>query len=86
MLRQLLTLLAVISGLTLAAEPVGPAQASVISIATSAETDACKPVTVPTLQVSREPATRRDDGRRCRQRVPNGRVPTVMLRADRAHE
>ena len=51
MLRQLLTLLAVISGFTLAAEPVSAADARVVSIAAAHQADCAIVAAAPVQQV-----------------------------------
>lgn len=87
MLRQLLTLLAVFSGFTLAAEPVQAAQGAVVSVAASAEAAEQQPAgyaiaeqlsVVETLQTQTFEAAE--------QRIAIPAAPAVHLQADRARE
>ena len=87
MLRQLLTLLAVFSGFTLAAEPVQAAQGAVVSVAASAEAAEQQPAgytlaeqlsVVETLQTQTFEAAE--------QRIAIPAAPAVRLQADRARE
>lgn len=87
MLRQLLTLLAVLSGFTLAAEPVAAADVRAVSVAAAQANEDCPRVVVAPLQLGLEaPDQRAEVQTRCR---PSGVVvvtPPVQLKADRAHE
>ena len=87
MLRQLLTLLAVLSGFTLAAEPVSASDLREISVAASAAQDQaeCRPVISAPMQLGQAAQRDRVDTRRCQRRVVV-RTPSVQLQADRAHE
>ena len=87
MLRQLLTLLAVISGFTLAAEPVSAAEGAVLSIASVGENADCQPVVAAPAQFA--PARQIGVGspdRPCIKRPVVITPPTVQLQADRARE
>ena len=87
MLRQLLTLLAVLSGFTLAAEPVSAAQGAVVSVASAGEAADCRPVVNAPMQLA---ATRQigigSPNRRCVRRPVVVTPPTVQLQVDRARE
>ncbi|WP_156169903.1 hypothetical protein [Aurantiacibacter luteus] len=86
MLRQLLTLLAIISGFTLAAEPVSASDLRDVSVAAAAQDLAdCRPVVVAPMQLGQAREQDRTDSRRCQRRVVVA-APAVQLRADRAHE
>jgi hypothetical protein len=87
MLRQLLTLLAVISGFTLAAEPVAAAQGAVVSVASAdAQTD-CAPIANAPLQMAEaRQANRAQQALPYPARPAIVSVPTVYLQADRARE
>ncbi|RIV83362.1 hypothetical protein [Aurantiacibacter zhengii] len=85
MLRQLLTLLALVSGLGLVATPAVAAQANVVSVAASGDTSDCQVVSLPLELVrgkARDPQVRQP----CRPRPLIVHTPTVQLQADRAHE
>jgi len=86
MLRQLLTLLAVISGFTLAAEPVSAADVRAVSVAAAEQAD-CTPVVTAPLQfgtVRRSRST--SQSLPCPQRPVIVVSPPVMLQIDRARE
>ncbi len=87
MLRQLLTLLAVISGFTLAAEPVAAAQGAVVSVASTDQKTDCQPVVVAPAQLvpARQIGVGSPD-RLCINRPVVVTPPTVQLQADRARE
>ncbi|GGD52796.1 hypothetical protein GRI62_05190 [Erythrobacter arachoides] len=87
MLRQLLTLLAVISGFTLVAEPVSATDLREISAAATAAQDLadCRPVVAAPLQLAQARQRDRVDTRRCQRRIVVI-TPAVQLQADRAHE
>ena len=87
MLRQLLTLLAVISGFTLAAEPVAAAQGAVISVAVADQQAECAPVVSAPLQLTQmRQANRTQQANPCPRRPVIVVVPPVQIQADRAHE
>lgn len=87
MLRQLLTLLAVISGFTLAAEPVAAAQGAVVSVAAADQQAECMPVVSAPLQlVQARQASGDPRARPCPRRPVIVVAPAVQLKADRAHE
>jgi len=86
MLRQLLTLLAVISGFTLAASPVLAAEASVVSVAQAAERADCAVQGTRPIQLADTAAFGAIKRQPCARPVLIVPVPTVMLRVDRAHE
>lgn len=87
MLRQLLTLLAVISGFTLAAEPVAAAQGAVVSVAASSEAADQQPSSYMLAEqlsiVDRRSAQTFEPAG---QRIAIGHAPSVRLQADRARE
>ena len=86
MLRQLLTLLAVISGFTLAATPVSAADARAVSIAALQEKEDCKPVVQGPLQIlGQDQLPPQEELKPCKKPVIVY-VPPVMLQADRARE
>ncbi|MEL1250087.1 hypothetical protein [Aurantiacibacter gilvus] len=86
MLRQLLTLLAVISGLGLSAQPALAAEASVVSVAASGDVEDCQTVVTRSLEFSRAASVNVRDQRPCRPAVVVVIAPTVQLQADRARE
>ena len=87
MLRQLLTLFAVISGFTLVAEPVRAADADVVSMAQAVDQAACDAVSTRPLQATQTRVARVQLAKRpCSQPDFIVWVPTVQLRIDRAHE
>ncbi|MGB3165386.1 MAG: hypothetical protein WBA68_01270, partial [Alteraurantiacibacter sp.] len=86
MLRQLLTLLAVISGFTLVTEPVGAAEMRELSIAAAQEKDDCRPVVAGPLQFAALVETGSpEEPRPCQRRV-RAPLPPVMFGPDRAIE
>lgn len=86
MLRQLLTLLAVISGFTLTASPVQAAQASVVSIVQTAERGECVAQGARPMQLVEKSATASQLISPCERIVLVVHIPTVMLRVDRSRE
>ena len=86
MLRQLLTLLALISGLGLTATPAVAAQANVVSVAAAGETADCQPVTTQPMQLMRETPRNQQKQQACGQHPVIIWTPTVQLQADRARE
>jgi len=84
MLRQLLTLLAVISGFTLAAEPVSAADAGLISIAAAEQADCAVIVNTP-VQL-RQTNTVRDvpQALPCPHQPAIALAPSVRIQVDRA--
>lgn len=86
MLRQLLTLLALISGLGLSAQPALAAEASVISEAAAANVEDCQAVVQQPLQLTVAAERQREYARPCDRRPVIVYVPTVQLQADRARE
>ncbi len=85
MLRQMLTLLAVISGLTLVAEPARALDADIISIAEAADSQCDIKGTAP-AQLSIGVIARAEQDRPCRKVRVVIWIPPVMLQADRAWE
>ena len=86
MLRQLLTLIAVISGFTLAAQPVRAADADVVSMVQAADQADCTTVgTRPAQQVETQ-ASHGSAMWPCAHSAITICLPTVQLQADRAHE
>ena len=87
MLRQLLTLLAVISGFTLAAEPVAAADVRAVSVAAAQAGEDCQAIVAGPLQFGGRKARQRDaDDARCDRPVVVIVTPAVQLQADRARE
>ncbi len=86
MLRQLLTLLAVISGLGLSAQPALAAEASVISVAAAGDIEDCQTVVTRPLEFSRSSPARMRGQKPCKPVVVIVPSPTVQLQADRARE
>jgi len=86
MLRQLLTLLAVISGFTLSASPVQATPASVVSVVQAAERGECIVQGSRPIQLTEISATGPRAKRPCERTVLIVQVPTVMLRVDRSRE
>ncbi|WAT18540.1 hypothetical protein OZN62_02870 [Aurantiacibacter sp. MUD11] len=86
MLRQLLTLLAVISGLGLSAAPAVAAEASVISVAAAGASEDCQAVVSMPLEFSRGSMARSLRGKPCQPAPVIVITPTVQLQADRARE
>ena len=86
MLRQLLTLLAVISGLGLSAQPALAAEASVVSVAASGDVEDCQTVVTRPLEFSRSLPARLRGQKPCKPVVMIVPAPPVQLQADRARE
>ena len=86
MLRQLLTLLAVISGLGLSAQPALAAEASVVSVATTSDLVDCQTVVTRPLEFSRAAVVLQHGHRPCKVKPVIVLSPTVQLQADRARE
>jgi hypothetical protein len=86
MLRQLLTLLAVISGFTLTASPVQAAQASAVSIVQAAERSDCIVQGSRPIQLVETSAAGPQTRLPCERPVLVVYTPTVMLRVDRSRE
>ncbi|MEN7536321.1 hypothetical protein [Aurantiacibacter flavus] len=85
MLRRLLTLLAVMSGFALVAEPARAVEAGVVSMAEAADSGDCSTIVAAPLELSGRIAvapTRRP----CGERPVVVWSPTVQLQADRALE
>ena len=86
MLRQLLTLMAVICGFTLTAQPVLAAQSNVVSVAQAAErADSAVQGTRP-AQLAETIEFGPSAFRPSEQPTLVVQVPTVMLRVDRSRE
>ena len=86
MLRQLLTLLALVSGFGLASTPAVAAQASVVSVAAMAEAGDCQTTAPGPLEVLGTSAATRGDSKPCKPKPIIVWTPTVQLQADRARE
>ncbi|KLI62776.1 hypothetical protein AAV99_13390 [Aurantiacibacter marinus] len=86
MLRQLLTLLAVISGFTLAAEPVSAADASLISIAAAEQADCIAVVSTPVQLRQKSPVGDVPQAWPCATEPAIEPVPSVRIQVDRARE
>ena len=87
MLRQFLTLLAVISGLTALAEPAHARVASVENVAMVQQASACIAVSgVVSSRLTNARQSRRMAEFICPLAAVPVQVPTIMLRIDRAHE
>ena len=86
MLRQLLTLLAVITGLTAAVEPARALETGVARIELAERQANCTPQQGGTvLQIAGSSATQARQAP-CVRPAMSVRLPTVMLQADRARE
>lgn len=85
MLRQLLTLLAVISGLTLVAQPAHALDADIVSIAEAADSQCDIKGTAP-IQLTTGVIARAEQDKPCRKVRILIWIPPVMLQADRAWE
>ena len=85
MLRQLLTLLAVISGLAMVAEPTMALDADIVSVAQAADKDCEIKGTAP-LQLAESVMARAEQDKPCRKVRIIIWTPTVQLQADRARE
>jgi hypothetical protein len=86
MLRQLLTLLAVITGLGLSAQPAVAAEVSVVTVAASGQSETCQPIVARPLMLATGAASRTSQARPCRPAPVVVITPTVQLQADRARE
>ncbi len=86
MLRQLLTLLALVSGLGLASTPAVAAQASVVSVAAAGTAEDCQTVTMQPLELVRLAPTGQRTATPCPAKPVIVWTPTVQLQADRARE
>ncbi len=86
MLRQLLTLLALISGLGLATTPAVAAQANVVSVAAMADSEDCKSTASRPLELVSIVAGARDARKPCKPRPMVVWTPTVQLQVDRSRE
>jgi len=86
MLRQLLTLLALISGLGLATTPAVAAQASVVSVAAAGAAEDCQTVSTQPLELVRLAPTGQRTSTPCPPKPVIVWTPTVQLQADRARE
>ena len=87
MLRKLLTLLAVISGLTLIAEPARALDADIVSMAQAASANADCVVTVGRpLEDHLQRVISATSERPCKRVIVRTWTPTVQLQADRARE
>jgi len=89
MLRKLLTLVAIVSGLTAMAAPaharVGTLAEAQVQLAGESVVQ-CRVVASEALQADKERAPRKGDTLRCTIRKTAVTVPTVQLSADRALE
>lgn len=88
MLRQLLTILALVTGFAAVAQPARAAEgtAAVEAFDAPQASFACAPA-LPVLQLASQPRSRRSDGgTRCRPASPPAIVPTIELKVDRARE
>lgn len=86
MLRQLLTLLALVSGLGLATTPAVAAQASVVSIASAGSAEDCQTSARQQVQQAPRSATGRSTAAASILKPADVLMPTVQLQADRARE
>jgi hypothetical protein len=88
MLRQLLTLLAVFTGLTTAVAPAQALQSSVHAVQVTQEADACQVQGGVVAEARQDLFRFRNDVEQsmCMRPVLVIRTPTVMLQADRARE
>ena len=87
MLRQLLTLLAVISGFTLAAEPVSAAEARMVSVAAEEALELASGIVAAPLHLAQPADERAGQAALPRPaRVVAYATPAVRLKADRARE
>lgn len=86
MLRQLLTLLALVSGLGLTATPAVAAQASVVSVAAAGDVQDCQTVTTQPAEFSRGIPSGSSAPTPCGQKPIIVWTPTVQLKVDRARE
>ncbi len=88
MLRQLLTLLAVFTGLTVAVEPARALDAGVHTVHLAESAAVCQAQAGVHAEHSEDRRRQRVEkqDQSCRRPVIDIHVPTVMLQADRAHE
>ena len=86
MLRQLLTLFALISGLGFAATPAVAAHASVVSVAAAGDAEDCQTVVSLPLELARGTSSGRSLKPSCPSRPIIVWAPTVQLKVDRARE
>tara|TARA_A100001391_G_scaffold48774_7_gene29114 strand:+ start:9238 stop:9498 length:261 start_codon:yes stop_codon:yes gene_type:complete len=86
MFRRLLTLLAVISGFALVAEPARAVEADVVSMAQAADSGDCSTIVAVPLELSVGRATSAPTRGPCGERPVVVWSPTVQLRVDRALE
>jgi hypothetical protein len=86
MLRQLLTLLALISGLGLVTTPAVAAQASVVSVAAAGAAEDCQTIPSQPLEFSRGAPSGQRVSTPCSPKPVIVWTPTVQLQADRARE
>ena len=88
MLRQLLTLLAVFTGLTTAVAPAQALESSVQAVQMAQDAAACQVQGGAIVEVRLELFShrRKDEGGMCMRPVIVVHTPTVMLQADRARE
>ncbi|WP_137679066.1 hypothetical protein [Aurantiacibacter suaedae] len=86
MLRRLLTLLAVMSGFALVAEPARAVEADVVSLAEAADCGDCSAIVVAPLEFSASRTAIAPMRRPCGERPVVVWSPSVQLQADRALE
>lgn len=86
MLRRLLTLLAVMSGFALVAEPARAVEADVVSLAEAADSGDCSTIVVAPLELSASRKAIALTRRPCGERPVVVWSPSVQLQADRALE
>ena len=86
MLRRLLTLLAVISGLALAEGPAVAAHVDVVAMAQAADAAECQLSGARPAEMRQSAAARASDPIPFLTPVAGYRAPTVLLQIDRAHE
>ena len=86
MLRQLLTLFALISGLGLAATPAVAAQASVVSVAAAGDAEDCQAVASRPLELARTALSGRFTRQSGEADTTAAWAPSVRIQVDRARE
>lgn len=86
MLRQLLTLLAVFSGFTLAAEPVSAADAHLISVAAAEQADCAAIVSMPVQLRQKSPVGDVLQASPCATQPAIAPAPSVRIQVDRSRE
>lgn len=86
MLRQLLTLLALISGLGFTASPAVAAQADIVSVAAAGEAADCQTITAQPVEFYRGFSRAQRGQSPCSPKPIIVWTPTVQLQADRARE